>query len=769
MTESTIKHEIAEEQAQVSMLYDRLDVLRERAAADLKRVQGEERLGHDQGDSERDSFSTLYQGRHAQLSSVERGLVFGRVDNTDDTKFHIGRIGLFDDDYEPVLVDWRAPVAQSFYRATPADPMGVIRRRHIRLHQRTVVAVDDDLLDLEALSDPDRSTLTGEAALLASLTSHRTGRMNEIVATIQAEQDVIIRSELPGVLVVQGGPGTGKTVVALHRAAYLLYTHREQLARRGVLVVGPNATFLRYIDQVLPSLGETDVVLSTVGELFPGVVGSAPESPLAARVKGSLEMVEVLARAVRDFQAVPAEPIALKVDNRELTLTPSIVRRARKRARDADEPHNRARRFFVKAILDALTDQVVDELGREFISDDDIADLRKELREDPVVRDLLRQLWPELTPQLFVTILLSSDSRLAAAAPDLSESERAALVRANDAPWTASDVALLDEAAELLGDLDSDVYARKQGAVNQAVGAEEHLDYIRGVIELESTAHRIVLMPWEVEQFTGMLAQWTTQTDAVGTLAERAAADRTWQFGHVIVDEAQELSAMDWRLLMRRVPRRSMTLVGDIAQTGSAAGTRSWAEVLDRYAPRRWRTAELSVNYRTPAEIMAVAADVLAAIDPSATPPTSVRDTGVKPWSSSVPAASFGSALVAAVRSEQAEVGDGRLAVLVPSSRYAELTSLLASQVEGVAFGTHPGVLDSTIAVLDVGQAKGLEFDSVLIADPSAIVASSVRGLSDLYVAVTRATKRLGVVCPGPIPEMLTQTVQTGGMTPEDS
>jgi DNA helicase IV len=764
-----MKHEIAEEQAHVTVLYDRLDVLRERAAADLKRVQGEPRMGHDQGDSERDSFSTLYQGRHAQLSAVERGLVFGRVDNTDDTTFHIGRIGLFDEEYEPLLVDWRAPVAQAFYRATPADPMGVIRRRHIRLQQRTVVAVDDDLLDFEALTDPERTTLTGEAALLASLTSARTGRMNEIVATIQAEQDEIIRSQLPGILVVQGGPGTGKTVVALHRAAYLLYTHREQLARRGVLVVGPNATFLRYIDQVLPSLGETDVVLSTVGELFPGVVATAPESPTAALLKGDLAMVDVLAQAVRDLQAVPAEPIEIKVDNRELTLTPELVRRARDKARDSDEPHNRARRFFVKAILDALTDQVVDELGREFVSEDDIVDLRKELREDSTIRSLLRQLWPELTPQLLVAILLSSPSRLAAAAPSLSEEDRAALLRPNDAPWAPSDVALLDEAAELLGELDSEVYARRQGAADQARGAEEHLDYIRGVIEIESTAERITLMPWEVEQFTDLLARSTAQADAVGTLAERAAADRTWQFGHVIVDEAQELSAMDWRLLMRRVPRRSMTLVGDIAQTGSAAGTRSWSEVLDLYAPKRWRSAELTVNYRTPSEIMAVAADVLAAIDPSATPPQSVRDTGVKPWSASVPASAFGSAVVEAVRREQAEVGDGRLAVLVPSSRYAELTSLLAARVEGVAFGTHPAVLDSTTAVLDVGQAKGLEFDAVVIADPSAIMAESVRGLSDLYVAVTRATKRLGVVCPGPVPEVLTQTVQIGGITPEDS
>ena len=237
--------------------------------------------------------------------TVERGLCFGRIDTDDGATFYIGRIGLFDDDHDPLLIDWRAPVAQPFYRATAADPIGVFRRRHIRLAGRTVVAVDDDILDLAALDDHDHESLIGEAALFASLSADRTGRMSEIVATIQAEQDAIIRSGLPGVLVVQGGPGTGKTVVALHRAAYLLYTHRDQLARRGVLVVGPNATFLRYIEQVLPSLGETEVVLSTIGELLPGVVGTAAESPDASRIKGSLQMVEVIARAVRAVRRGP--------------------------------------------------------------------------------------------------------------------------------------------------------------------------------------------------------------------------------------------------------------------------------------------------------------------------------------------------------------------------------------------------------------------------------------------------------------------------------
>ncbi|HEU4947068.1 MAG TPA: DNA/RNA helicase domain-containing protein [Kribbella sp.] len=760
MTDSVLKHEIAEEQGHVTMLYDRLDVLRERAAADLRRVHGEETTGTNQALTERESMSVLFSRRHAQFSSVERGLCFGRVDNVDESRFHIGRIGLFDDDYEPLLVDWRAPVAQVFYRATAANPLGVTRRRHIRLRGRTVVGVDDDLLDLDALSDPDRTTLTGEAALLASVSASRTGRMNEIVATIQAEQDEIVRSGLPGVLVVQGGPGTGKTVVALHRAAYLLYTHREQLSEKGVLVVGPNATFLRYIDQVLPSLGETDVMLSTVGELYPGVVGTAPEPVAAARLKGDLAMVDVVAKAVRDFQAVPKNPVEIKIGGHRLRLNPATVRRIGDRARSRDDRHNHARRRFFRGIIDELTNQIVKQLGRRLVGEEDVADLRKEIGEDDTVRSVVDQLWPELTPEPLIALLLSSPDRLASAAPHLTDDERAALLRPRDAVWSQSDVPLLDEAAELLGETESSVQSRTMASAAEATAAKENLEYMREVIQMETeeTSERITLMPWEVQQFVAQAANRNRVRDPSATIVERAYGDRTWQFAHVIVDEAQELSAMDWRTLMRRCPRRSMTLVGDVAQTGSESGTGSWAEVLDRYAPKRWRTEELTVNYRTPTEIMAVAGDVLAAIDPQLTPPTSVRAIGAEPWSRCVRAEEFAGALVDAVAAEHDAVGDGRLAVIVPTARYAELTALLADKVPGVAYGTNPSVLDATTIVLDVAQSKGLEFDSVLIADPAAIVSGSTRGLSDLYVAVTRSTRRLAVVASGELPAVLSRT-----------
>ncbi len=744
-----LEQEIAAEQGEVTNMYERLDVLREKARGELGRVQGEETAGTDQAWSERESFTDLFSGRFSQLSSVERGLCFGRIDETAGERFHIGRIGLFDDDYNPLLIDWRTPVAQVFYRATSAEPLGVKRRRHIRLHGRTVVGVDDDLLDADAIDDGERSTLIGEAALLSSLSASRTGRMNEIVATIQSEQDEIIRSGLPGVLVVQGGPGTGKTVVALHRAAYLLYTHREQLGRSGVLVVGPNSTFLRYIDQVLPSLGETDVVLATISEMFPGVAATAPEPTEAARIKGNLAMADVIAQAIAGFRVVPAKPIRLKVNQDELVLRPDAIRKAQQAALAAQPLHNRARPLFVRRLLKILTNQVVDRIGRQYVGDADIEDIQQELFDDDHVLELLDQLWPELTPQLLVSVLFSSDDRLAAAAPHLSQSERSAVLRPLATDWTASDVALLDEAAELLGETADVVVGRKRQAAEDAAAEEAGREYAHGIVDIELTAERITIEPWEIEQFKDLIAQRTRVFNRPASSAEGTAYDRNWVFGHVIVDEAQELSAMDWRMLMRRCPRRSMTIVGDIAQTGSAAGVRSWAELLDRYAARRWRTAELTVNYRTPSEIMTVAADVLAAIDPTLQPPTSVRETGTAPFIDPVPPAALADAVRTAIKFEQREIGDGRLAVIVPASRYDEFAAVLPE----VAHSHDPSVLDGTVALLDVPQSKGLEFDAVLIADPSTIVKESHRGLSDLYVAITRATKHLTIL--GNLPEVL--------------
>ncbi|MDO3700324.1 AAA family ATPase [Micromonospora sp. C28SCA-DRY-2] len=740
------------------MLYRRLDGLREQAS---RRLAEELRNtgGTLQARSQRDSAVGMYAEQVEQFSAVESGLCFGRLDTDDGGRHYIGRIGIFDTsgDYDPLLIDWRAPAARAFYLATAANPQGVRRRRHLRTRERKVTALNDEVLDLATASPTAHEELTGEASLLAALNAGRTGRMRDIVETIQAEQDAVIRADLPGVLVVQGGPGTGKTAVALHRAAYLLYTHRRELATRGVLLVGPNATFLRYISQVLPALAETGVLLRTQGDLFPGVSARRTESPEAAALKGRLVMTEVLATAVRDRQWVPAEPLEVELPQREiLRLDPATVSAARDRARRSGRPHNLARALFDIEIVHALSAQVADRIGADplggenLLDEADIAEIRRELREEPEVRAVLDELWPVLTPQRLLADLYASAERIAAAAPMLTAAERALLHR-EPGGWTPADVPLLDEAAELLGEDERAATARRERIrALQREYAEGVLEIARGSrsIDVEDEAEGGEILGVTDLLDADRLLERQEEVDRL-TTAQRAAADRNWAFGHVIVDEAQELSPMAWRLLMRRCPSRSMTIVGDVAQTGALAGTPSWADALEPYVAQRWRLEELTVSYRTPAEIMAVAAEVLAGIDPALRPPRSVRESGFPPRERSVPAARLAAELVDVVTGEAAGLADGRLGVIVPAGRVAELGAAVTGALPEAAVGEHPE-LESRVVVLTVAQAKGLEFDSVVVVDPDRIVAESPRGRSDLYVALTRATQRLTTLHPTP-------------------
>ncbi len=734
------------EQAYVGMLYRLLDEARDRTERALAQTYGGGGAGGTfQARVERDFRAVEQARRLAQLNAVEHGLCFGRTDAPPEAEhagtLYIGRIGLRDDEYEPRLIDWRAPAAHPFYAATPKDPAGLIRRRHIYTRNRTVTGVDDEVFDLDRLSEPDRRSLSGEAMLIASITSRRTGRMSDVVATIQAEQDKVIRSALQGVLVVQGGPGTGKTVAALHRAAYLLYTHRRTLERRGVLVIGPNATFLRYISQVLPSLGETDVVLSSIGELFPGVTAVPDDDPVATVVKGDHRMTGVLRRAVRNLQQVPPGDLEITADGVLMTVPRDRVLRARDRARGLRKPHNVARKLFVTEMLGALAQAEARTLGRH-LDQEDVPYARARLWDEPPVRTALDALWPFMTPQRLVAGLLAEEGALRRAAPGFTDAERAGLLRPDHPDsWTVADVPLLDEAAQLLG-TDDGAEKRKRRAADRERRADER--YAREVLEITGVAESGF-----VDAAT--LADWNRDPGQQLTTAERAWADPSWAYGHVIVDEAQELSEMAWRMVMRRIPTRSLTVVGDVAQRGSAAGARSWAQMLDPYVKGRWREELLTVNYRTPAEIMAVAADVLTAAAPGERPPESVREEGAAPRALS------GLAQVPAVVAEElaemsAENGQGgRLAVIAPGARMAELARALPAAVPG----DRAEVLDAPVALLTVGQSKGLEFDRVVLADPAGILAQSPAGGHDLYVAVTRATHRLTVVHAGDLPPML--------------
>ncbi|WP_170176571.1 HelD family protein [Lentzea flaviverrucosa] len=735
------------EQEYVAMLYGRLDDLREqtskRLAQSLRQTGGTHQMR-----SERDTSVAMYTDQLAQYSAVENGLAFGRLDFHNEDRFYIGRIGLFDEDkeYEPLLMDWRAPAARPFYLATAANPDGVRRRRHLRTRSRKVIGLDDEVLDINSVDRSSKDSLTGEATLLAALNESRTGQMSDIVATIQAEQDKIIRSELNGVVVVQGGPGTGKTAVALHRAAYLLYTHRRQLAKRGVLVVGPNTTFLRYISQVLPSLGETGVLLSTVGELYPNLTATGRESAAAAAVKGRLQMADVIAAAVRDRQEAPPS-VEIRFDNDVLRLDRRVIAEARGRARRTRRAHNEARRTFAREIISSLSGMVANRLGGHLLDKADMDDIRRELRESDEVQAAISSLWPVLTPFSLLSELYRNPKRRARAMAKFTREERDLLQRSND-DWTPADVPLLDEAAELLGEDDTEAKARAERQRRQAA---EYAQGVLDILDLEDDADPDILMASDLMDAYRLAERHGV--DRYETAAERAAADRTWTFGHIIVDEAQELSAMAWRTLMRRCPSKSMTVVGDIAQTGDIGGATSWGSVLSPYVQNRWRLTELSVNYRTPAEIMEVAADVLASVDVSLVPPTSVRETGVAPWVSTV--SSYSSEVPELIAREIAAVGDGKIAVIVPAALLPSVGSSIAAAVAGSSVGNE--LEEAQVVVLGVTDAKGLEFDSVVVVDPDGILAESPRGASDLYVALTRATQRLGVVHTGTLPDVLSR------------
>ncbi|WP_179798231.1 UvrD-helicase domain-containing protein [Actinomycetospora corticicola] len=790
---------VAAEQPYVSMLYGRLDVRRKETAELLARVLRDETTGTPQAVSERDAAAAMYSEQLATLSAVEEGLCFGRLDvepealtgdadpevpGFDQETVYIGRLGLLDEDhdYEPLLIDWRAPVARPYYTATAANPDGIRRRRHLRTRSRRVLAVDDEILDLAeaaAASGAQRGGLTGEATLLAALTAGRTGRMGDIVATIQSEQDRIIRAGVNGVLVVEGGPGTGKTAVALHRAAYLLYTHRRQLAKRGVLVVGPNPTFLRYIEQVLPSLGETSVLLQTVGELYPGLAAQGHETSARSARKGDLDMAKVLAAAVRDRQELPRRPVRLVVDGEPVEIDRDLVAQARTRARRTRRPHNDAKRTFLREAVDLLARRERDRIAtqgshpevpnsdRRLLDRGDLADIRQAMRDDPDLMAALDAFWPTLTPPQLLVDLFTDPKRITAATRGWSEADRALLARESRPRhpldpqwWTPADAVLLDEAAELLGEDDT---AERERAERKREADEAYAAGVLEILAMEEDWDPELLRPTDVVD-ASVLADRSSEV-SYASAAERAAEDRTWTFGHVIVDEAQELSPMAWRVLMRRCPSRSMTLVGDVAQTGARDGASSWHSVLSPYVAARWRRESLTVNYRTPAEIAAVAADVLAVIDPGQKPPESVRESGVPPRAVATEPEGLDHQVATTARAAADEVvdaeGNGRVAVLAPESRVEGLRARLVADgvvTEGAATpddGRGGSDLEVAVIVSTVSDAKGLEFDAVVVVDPAAMVEESPRGLNDLYVALTRATRSLDVVHPGPLPPVL--------------
>jgi DNA helicase IV len=707
------------------------------ASARTRGLLAEPTGGQLSGRFERDAFVHRWSERVSALRAARSGLCFGRIDRIDSSTGYIGRIGLTDaTDGQSALLDWRAPAAQPFYCATLATPLGVIRRRHFQIAgtapDERVADFHDDVLD----GHVDSGSAT-DPALLAALQAPRGSAMRDIVTTIQAEQDAIIRLPLPGVVVIEGGPGTGKTAVALHRVAYLLYTHRERLARSGVLVVGPSAGFISYVGGVLPALGESAVVFSTPGRLAHGVVATAVDPDDVARAKGDLAMLEVLRRAVADRQELPSASIAIDLDEITVEIDRATAAQARRRARATGLPHNAARTAFRDALGSLLVTQGVERLGHALEDPPELAELlrglgdlpeiepagaaevtaelRAELRDDlrahPGFHAAVERLWPALTPERTLGELFASPDRLASAGggPELH--------RRAGSRWTVADAPLLDELAELLGSL--------PGAAARADGSDSR--YAAEVLDILESADRSVagedpdeLRPTDFVTADLLAARQVPRH--LASTAERAAAARDWRYGHLVVDEAQELSAMDWHVLLRRCPTRSVTAVGDLAQRSAPAGAQAWADVLGPHVGTRWTYRTLTVNYRTPAEIMAPAVAVLAEYAPDRTAPESVRTTGEDPWRRTVSATDLVAEVRAAVEAEAGSLDRGTLTVIAAD----------VSDLAGLPAQLHTPA-----------SAKGLEFDVVVIVDPERI---RERHPADLYVAMTRATRRLGLL-----------------------
>ncbi len=756
--------ELQGEQEFVDLAYARLDAMRSDANSMLEGVLDLGRGGTFQSRTERDVIVRTSMARLEQLDIGDQALTFGRIDRLNDGEdgaggtpgvetFHIGRLAIHSADHDPLVVDWRAPIAEPFYRATGRDPQGLVLRRHLALEGRRVVGLEDERFGLpgspgspsyeESVEGQDLPPngaggdsaelilsdlpIGGPAALLAAMDRARSGRMTDIVATIQREQDEIIRAPLAGVLVVQGGPGTGKTAVALHRAAYLLYTHRFPLERQGVLVVGPNPLFLRYIEQVLPSLGETGVSLSTVSGLVPEIRIRDNGPVEVARLKGDARMAKVVARAVRTRQRALADDVAIPYGALMLRLTVEDSRQIVDVVRRRPGSHNARRRLVENAVAQLLADRArqtqqtlgvglpasvtafpgyedIAELGEDEF---DFEDFSRKVRRVPQLAEALDRMWPRLSPHELIHDLFGARPLIRAASRGLlTADEQELLVRPRsasfgDVDWTPADAALVDEARHLLGPRSGN------------------------------------------------------------------AEDGVRKYGHIVVDEVQDLSPMQLRMLTRRSLSGSMTVVGDIAQATAPWSPRTWSDITDHLPRRRpARTVELTVSYRTPAEVLAVASQVLAVAAPELSPPRPVRRTGFEPRMIAVrdPSGSRRNAsqqdlgrLVAQVAGEEvAAVAPGRVAIIAPEAMVSLLSEALAAADLAVvdARDMRKGGLFEPLVLLAAEAANGLEFDSVVVVEPGVIAGETARGLRTLYVALTRPTQRLSVVhlTPAPAP-----------------
>jgi DNA helicase IV len=639
-------------------------------------------------------------GRLRTLRRFGLDLCLGHMVHADDPEpVYIGRLGLTDNQGRRLLIDWRSPAAEPFFAATHANPMGLVSRRRYRWTGGRISDYWDEVFDTDGLEG--RAALDDQSAFIASLGTNRSARMRDVLATIQADQDAVIRAGSRGALVVDGGPGTGKTVVALHRTAHLLYSDPRLGHRRGgVLFVGPHRPYLNYVSDVLPSLGEEGVQTCILRDLVAeGASATVETDPEAARLKSSADMVKAIETAVRFYEEPPTETLTVTVDWSDIPLTASDWAEAFE-APEPGTPHNEARDQIWEKLAAILRDKYDGDIAPDLF--------RRALRQDEELNAALGRAWPLIEAADLVSDLWSVPAYLRMCAPWLSRDDVRRLQRADARAWTVSDLPLLDAARQRLGDPEASRRRRREEA---AVAAER-----------EYRAQVTDNLLRTDDDWQGMLMTMLTGQDLQNSLVGGDAPPRTESgllagpFAHIVVDEAQELTDAEWQMLLLRCPSRSFTIVGDRAQARHGF-TESWRERLQRIGLDRIDLASLSINYRTPEEIMTEAEPVIRAVLPDANVPTSIRSTGVP-------------------------VVHGSVCDLHPV-----LDTWLAAHTEGIAcvIGDPAFRATSRVRSLTPELAKGLEFDLVVLVDPEDF-GTGVEGAVDRYVAMTRATQQLVIL-----------------------
>lgn len=756
-----VRTELDAEQEHVDRVYRELEKAERRAAlvqADGMARGRTERVGDMRDEElaglfERDALVHTASRRQAALERQHEGLVFGRLDLAHDSPpereiRYVGRLGVRDDDYEPLVIDWRAPAAAPFYRATPKDPLGVIRRRVLRCRGSRVVGAEDDLMVPEA---PEDLVVLGEGALLAALTRSRDGHMRDIVATIQAHQDQAIRAPARGVVELTGGPGTGKTVVALHRAAFLLYSDRRRFENGGILVVGPSAAYTAYIERVLPSLGEESVVLRSLGDVVEAMTGSRHDPPPLAHVKGSLRIRRVLARLAAE--PVPGAPtqVRLFVLGRPVRLEPATLSRIASRVLRGQR-RNAAREAVANALADAAW--AADPEG-------DRAEFRQAFLDHREVEAFLDQWWPPVDPRQVLLWLADPAVARRCSRGILTDSETDALSASfgtalDSATWSVADVALVDDLFVRLGPPPEVAEERGFYEIEQV---DDILAEVVGLGHLrpeQLTADQ----SWSAGSPSGKhpsrgAAQHDVATNRSPTEEDRLEAllrgrmEEPAEYAHVLVDEAQDVSPMQWRMLARRGRWASWTVVGDQAQAAWPDPAEADQAKSQAFGSGRVATFHMPTNYRNSREIFAYAADVIRAEVPDADIPDAVRETGHPP-AEVVVTVSFD-----AVNGEPDDHEQDAVTPVVHA--VTEAVDELASAVEGAVSVIAParwrGVLSSLagghggrVVVSSPLSTKGLEFDATVVVDPEEIRRESPGGVRALYVVLTRAAHRMCVI-----------------------